>query len=365
MMKHVLKIGMVVTLTAVAGVTGAQSVVGTIKSVRGDVRIERQGRALSARSGDAVQQRDRILTGADSSAGIGFVDQSSIAVGAQSDVDLTRYSFNGTTHQGEQQVRVRSGSLASISGKMAKASPEAVQFNAGTVTLGVRGTRFVIEAQRAGEPNVAYYWMASGQTLRTGTGDCVGTSVASSSPVRSDCHPDRFVLLPDADGQVGRIVLQSGAQTLTVSEAYAGAVQGTGALQPAAQSPAQVQSRYGQLLSALPPQGKVFQLRFALGSATELSQDSPHELDRLKNEVASWPVAADLNVVGHTDTVGSAAENDRLSLERANTVRKLLLDAGLPAERVRAFGRGERELLVSTPDETPHALNRRVEVILY
>ena len=364
-MKNTLKNCMVVAMVTVVSMANAQDAVGTVKSVRGDVRIERQGRALLAKAGDAVQPRDRIVTGVDSGAGIGFVDQSSIAVGAKSDVDLTRYSFNGTTHQGEQQVRVRSGSMASISGKIAKASPETVQFNAGTVTLGVRGTRFVIEAQPAAQANVAYYWMAGGQVLRSGTGECVGTSSAPASPVRSDCLPDRFVLLPDADGQVGRIVLQSGSQTITVGEAYAGAVQGSGALEPAVQTAAEVQARYGQLLSTLPPKGKTFQLRFASGSATELSQDSQQELARLKAEVARWPVAADLSVVGHTDTVGSAAQNDKLSLERANTVRKVLVDAGLPAERVYAYGRGERELLVATPDETPNALNRRVEVTLY
>lgn len=364
-MKHTLKTWMVLALVTVAGAASAQDAVGTVKSVRGDVRIERQGRTLSARAGDAVQQRDRIVTGADSSAGIGFVDLSSIAVGAKSDVDLTRYSFNGTTHQGEQQVRVRSGSLASISGKVAKASPEAVQFNAGTVTLGVRGTRFVVEVQPAGEANVAYHWMAAGQVIRTGVGGCVGTAAASASAVRSDCLPDRFVLLPDANGQVGRIVLQSGEQTLTVSEAYAGAVQGSGPLQPSVQTAADAQARYAQLLSALPPQAQTFQLRFASGSATQLSQDSLAELARLKATIAAWPVAADLSVVGHTDTVGAAAQNDKLSLERAHTVRKLLMDAGLPAERVQAHGRGERELQVPTPDETPEARNRRVEVTLY
>lgn len=365
MFKHTLKIWMPVLMAVAAAGVAAQDAVGTVKSVRGDVRIERGGRALPVRAGDAVQARDRIITAADSGAGIGFVDQSSIAIGPRSDVDLSRYSFNGTTQQGEQQVRVRSGSLASISGKIAKASPEAVQFNAGTVTLGVRGTRFVIEVQPAAQPEAVVHWMAAGQVLRDGTGECVGTGSAPPTPVRSDCLPDRFVLLPDADGKVGRVVLQSANQTVTLSEPYAGAVQGSGPLQLQAQSAADVQSRYGPLLSALPPAARSFQLRFAPGSASQLSGDSLQELDRLRSEAARWPVALDLSVVGHTDTVGTAAQNDRLSLERAQTVRKLLIEAGLPADRVHAYGRGERELLVPTPDETPHALNRRVEVTLH
>lgn len=342
----------------------AQEAAATLKSVRGEAQIERAGQRRAARAGDALQASDRLLTGADGYAAISFRDQSSLAVGPRSDVDLSKYSFNPTTHQGEQQVRLRSGSLASISGKIAKASPDAVQFNAGTVTLGVRGTRFVIEARPEPESGSAGHW-SDGQRLplRSGSGLC-WQSAQGLGDQRSDCNPDRFVLLPDADGQVGRIVLKQGWRTLTLSTAYATVQAGSSLQEVQTLTEADARARYQGLLDTLPPPARQFVVRFASGSATQLSPESLAVLDQLRAALTQWPVVPDVDVVGHTDTAGDAAQNDALSLQRARTV-STLLQAQLPADRLHVSGRGERQLLVSTPDNTAEALNRRVEITLY
>lgn len=342
----------------------AQEAAATLKSVRGEAQIERAGQRRAARAGDTLQASDRLLTGADGYAAIGFRDQSSLAVGPRSDVDLSKYSFNPTTHQGEQQVRLRSGSLASISGKIAKASPDAVQFNAGTVTLGVRGTRFVIEARPEPESGAVGHW-SDGQRLplRSGSGLCWQTAQGLGEQ-RSDCNPDRFVLLPDADGRVGRIVLKEGWRTLTLSTAYAMAQAGSSLQEVQTLTEADARTRYQGLLDTLPPPARQFVVRFASGSATQLSPESLAVLDELRAALTQWPVVPDVDVVGHTDTAGDAAQNDALSLQRARTV-STLLQARLPAERLHVSGRGERQLLVSTPDNTPEALNRRVEITLH
>jgi outer membrane protein OmpA-like peptidoglycan-associated protein len=67
-------------------------------------------------------------------------------------------------------------------------------------------------------------------------------------------------------------------------------------------------------------------------------------------------------VTGHTDSIAEPDYNDRLSLRRAKSVRKLFVARGLPPESVVAAGRGERELLVQTPDKVREARNRRVEI---
>ena len=69
-------------------------------------------------------------------------------------------------------------------------------------------------------------------------------------------------------------------------------------------------------------------------------------------------------VTGHTDTVGSDDDNDRLSNDRANEILNALIAAGLPREVLTAVGRGERDLLVPTADGVANAANRRVEVIV-
>ena len=56
-------------------------------------------------------------------------------------------------------------------------------------------------------------------------------------------------------------------------------------------------------------------------------------------------------MTGHTDHIGSEAHNDRLSLQRAEAVRAMLIQRGINASFLRAVGRGEREPLIPTPDE--------------
>jgi outer membrane protein OmpA-like peptidoglycan-associated protein len=67
-------------------------------------------------------------------------------------------------------------------------------------------------------------------------------------------------------------------------------------------------------------------------------------------------------VIGHTDTVGGVEDNDELSLQRAERVKADLVAQGIPADRIRAAGRGEREPVVPTVDNVDEPRNRRVEI---
>ncbi|HET7527481.1 MAG TPA: OmpA family protein [Burkholderiaceae bacterium] len=71
-----------------------------------------------------------------------------------------------------------------------------------------------------------------------------------------------------------------------------------------------------------------------------------------------------VTVVGYTDSTGSAAVNDRLSLERAANVRDYLTGRGIDAARVMANGRGENEPIASNETASGRAQNRRVEIYL-
>ena len=70
----------------------------------------------------------------------------------------------------------------------------------------------------------------------------------------------------------------------------------------------------------------------------------------------------DIVVTGHTDTVGSADSNDRLSMQRAERVKAFLMGIGIPPDRIQTAGRGERELLVPSADNIDEPRNRRVEI---
>lgn len=71
-----------------------------------------------------------------------------------------------------------------------------------------------------------------------------------------------------------------------------------------------------------------------------------------------------VRIVGHTDSTGSDAVNDPLSLARARTVRDYLEDRGVPASRLEIAGRGSREPLADNATDAGRAKNRRVEIFL-
>ena len=74
--------------------------------------------------------------------------------------------------------------------------------------------------------------------------------------------------------------------------------------------------------------------------------------------------SAEFSVTGHTDRAGRNDYNDRLSLNRANSVRDALVARGVAASNVSVAGRGEAEPAVPTADGVAEQANRRVEIII-
>jgi len=71
-----------------------------------------------------------------------------------------------------------------------------------------------------------------------------------------------------------------------------------------------------------------------------------------------------VTIVGHTDNVGGDALNNRLSLERASSVREYLRTQGVDPSRIMVNGRGESQPIASNDTAQGRAENRRVEVFL-
>jgi outer membrane protein OmpA-like peptidoglycan-associated protein len=118
--------------------------------------------------------------------------------------------------------------------------------------------------------------------------------------------------------------------------------------------------KYDDLLQAMPPPAAHYTLYFQEGG-TKLTPESEPELKKVFAEIANRP-GAEVQITGHTDTVGSEGDNDMLSLKRARDIRESLIAQGLNPTISRAVGRGERELLAPTPDNTAEPKNRRVEI---
>jgi len=130
---------------AAAAPTRAEDI-GRIKVSRGQVAVERAGATLPAAVGTRVQASDTIRTGDDGSVGITMDDDSLLSAGPNTVLVLDRYAFDPTTNQGRFDTALNKGTLAVISGRIAKQSPDAMTVRTPTAILGVRGTEFVVSA---------------------------------------------------------------------------------------------------------------------------------------------------------------------------------------------------------------------------
>ncbi len=120
---------------------------GMVKSVKGDVTIKREGTTLNAKPGSLLQVSDTIVTGPDSTVGITLEDGTLLSAGPNSSLALNKFLFDSTTNKGILDATLKQGTLAVVSGKLSKTSPDAVTYRTPTTILGVRGTEFVIEAE--------------------------------------------------------------------------------------------------------------------------------------------------------------------------------------------------------------------------
>lgn len=166
------------------------------------------------------------------------------------------------------------------------------------------------------------------------------------------------VVLPAPDGHIGGVVVQQGGERQVLDKPYA--TSRTGEREVTQLSATEVQQAYGATLQALPDRPATFLLYFVTGT-DELTDESKRELQKVLAALRERP-SPDVLVIGHTDTVGDGETNDRLSAQRAERVKGYLVEIGIPRERIRTAGRGERELLVPTPDNVEEPRNRRVEI---
>ncbi|MEQ9489526.1 MAG: FecR family protein [Alphaproteobacteria bacterium] len=122
--------------------------IGRIKGAVGDASIERAGETIKPKPGEILEQSDVLQTGPTGRVAATFIDNSRFSAGPNSRIELSTFAYDPTTQQGEFVASVEKGSLAIVSGKIAKSTPDAMKVKLPSAILGVRGTRFVVEVSR-------------------------------------------------------------------------------------------------------------------------------------------------------------------------------------------------------------------------
>ncbi|MBP5306476.1 MAG: OmpA family protein [Paludibacteraceae bacterium] len=101
---------------------------------------------------------------------------------------------------------------------------------------------------------------------------------------------------------------------------------------------------------------------FKLGSAV-LSSEAKATLDKVAKDVKGDNNAS-VEIIGHTDNVGSDAINKTLSQKRAEAAKQYLVSKGVAASQISTKGVGASKPIVCNDDEASRAKNRRIEVIV-
>ncbi len=118
---------------------------GIIKTVRGQVRIERGSGNLEAKVGDPVQEKDRVSVQGDGSVGISMNDETLLSVGPNSAIVFDRYTFNPVTREGQVETSILKGTLRYVTGLIGRLNPDAIKVTTPTAVIGLRGTEFIVE----------------------------------------------------------------------------------------------------------------------------------------------------------------------------------------------------------------------------
>ena len=129
----------------VAAAPASAQDVGRVKSVKGTVYIEREGRREPAQVGAGVRQADTLVTGPDGSVGVTFADQTLLSTGPNSVLAIDRFVLDGA-RPGAFDASLTKGTLSVVSGRIAKQAQDAMRVRTPSAILGVRGTEFVVRA---------------------------------------------------------------------------------------------------------------------------------------------------------------------------------------------------------------------------
>jgi len=91
--------------------------------------------------------------------------------------------------------------------------------------------------------------------------------------------------------------------------------------------------------------------------------DLQRDLQTVAGNLQAYPNST-IQIVGHTDADGEAGYNQTLSERRANAVADVLIQSGIPFNRIQTFGRGEAQPVADNLSPAGKSQNRRVEIVI-
>jgi hypothetical protein len=118
-----------------------------VKNVMGDASVTTAGKTVKAEVGTAVSQGSVLRTGAKSSMGLTFKDETMMSFGPDTQLTVDEYLYAPAQGKLSLVSMLAKGSMNYVSGIIAKLQPDAVAIKTPTGIIGVRGTQFVVKVE--------------------------------------------------------------------------------------------------------------------------------------------------------------------------------------------------------------------------
>lgn len=171
------------------------------------------------------------------------------------------------------------------------------------------------------------------------------------------------VLIPDAQGKVGKVTVSTKSGTTMLTQANESTAVVKVEDKPSRSellSKNKINEVFGDTLAHEPAPPEHFRFYFDSGSADLLNAAST-EVTKAKSAIEARK-SCDLSVIGHSDTVGDNNTNRELSLKRAESVATALKSSGVIEKCFDIRYYGENDPAIPTADNVDEPRNRRVEV---
>jgi len=183
------------TISLILFSTSAYGAIGNVVKHKGNASVERSGEKTELKKGSDIEFKDNVRTGK-GGVGITFVDDTNVAVSSHSSLVIDEFIYDPNSKTGSKLVmNIALGTVRYASGNIAKLSNQNVDIRTPTARIGVLGTAFSM------------------------TVDEVGKSL--------------IILLPNKDGTVGKISVETDAGQVIMNQAFQSTVVGTGEANPA------------------------------------------------------------------------------------------------------------------------------------
>ncbi len=118
--------------------------IGSVKKIKGDASIVREGTKNPAAVGDVVRQFDVLETGEGASMGVTFIDETMVSIGPDSQLIVDEYVFDPGAEEYSFVSRMARGTMFFVAGVMSKLSPDAASVVTTRGVIAIRGTRFMV-----------------------------------------------------------------------------------------------------------------------------------------------------------------------------------------------------------------------------